>query len=287
MKKEGSVLMSQTSMNLLVTLNAGYLHPLAVMLKSVVSSNPGVDFPVYVLHKSLTEEDLNRVREAVGSDRIIFHPIRIDDSSLADAPTSRRYPTEMYYRLFASRYLPEDLDRVLYLDPDLVVLNPLRELYGMSLENHYYAACSHVFIRGIQRFNEFRLNMEKNTPYINSGVLLMNLSLLRQEMDPEEVFTYIRKHRSRLMLPDQDVLSALFGSKTLLVNSLLYNLSELFRNAYNNRLFPGETKITLDWIRENTVIVHYCGKNKPWKPEYVGELDRFFREVADQVHFQS
>lgn len=275
------------SMNLLVTLNAGYLRPLAVMLKSVVTANPGVVFDVYVLHKSLTEDDLSRVGRAIGCDRVVFHPIRIDDSSLADAPTSARYPTEMYYRLFACLYLPETLERVLYLDPDLVVLNSLREFYGMSLENHYFAACSHVFIRSLQRFNEFRLNMEKGTPYINSGVLLMNLSLLRKEMVPEEVFAYIRNHRRRLLLPDQDVLSALYGSKTLLVNSLLYNLSEPFRNAYNFRLFPGETPISLDWVRHNTVIVHYCGKNKPWKPKYDGVLDVFYREVAAGVRFGS
>lgn len=274
-------------MNLLVTLNAGYLRPLAVMLKSAVTANPDVVFDVYVLHKSLTEDDLSRVLRAIGSDRIVFHPIRIDDSSLAEAPTSRRYPTEMYYRLFACLYLPEAIDRVLYLDPDLVVLNSLREFYGMSLENHFFAACSHVFIRGIQRFNEFRLNMEKGTPYINSGVLLMNLSLLRKEMIPDEVFAYIRNHRRRLLLPDQDVLSALYGSKTLLVNSLLYNLSEPFRNAYNNRLFPGETPISLEWVRRNTAIVHYCGKNKPWKPKYDGVLDVFFREIAAGVRLGS
>lgn len=274
-------------MNLLVTLNAGYLRPLAVMLKSAVTANPGVVFDVFVLHKSLTEEDLSRLVRAVKSDRIVLHPIRIDDSSLADAPTSRRYPTEIYYRLFACLYLPASLDRVLYLDPDLVVLNPLDEFYGMSLENHYFAACSHVFIRSLQRFNEFRLNMEKGTPYINSGVLLLNLSLLRKEMVPEDVYAYIRSHRRRLFLPDQDVLSALYGSKTLLVNSLLYNLSEPFLRAYNNRLFPGETSIDLEWVRDNAVIVHYCGKNKPWKPKYEGVLDVFYREIAAGVRFGS
>jgi lipopolysaccharide biosynthesis glycosyltransferase len=127
--------------------------------------------------------------------------------------------------------------------------------------------------------------MAKDTPYINSGVLLMNLDLLRRELDPESIYAYIRKHRKRLMLPDQDILSALFGSKTLLLDSLKYNLSEKYQTAFNFRSFPGESKINLDWIRKNTVIVHYCGRNKPWKANYVGELNCFYREISDQLRF--
>ena len=39
----------------------------------------------------------------------------------------------MYYRLLAAEFLPETLDRVLYLDPDIIVIRPLEELYHMSL----------------------------------------------------------------------------------------------------------------------------------------------------------
>lgn len=51
------------------------------------------------------------------------------DSILADAPTTDRYPLEMYDRIFAAHYLPQDLERVLYLDPDLVVNGPLDDLW--------------------------------------------------------------------------------------------------------------------------------------------------------------
>ncbi len=272
--------MNEWKMNLLVTLNADYLRPLAVMLNSVLLSDPEVRLDVYVLHKSLKTSDFNAVATAIHSDRLAFFPIAIDDSALAKAPTSRRYPTEMYFRLFASRYLPAHLDRVLYLDPDLVVLRSLKDLYAMPMDNHYFAACSHVLFRGMQKFNELRLNMEKATPYINSGVLLMNLPLLRAETKQEEVLQYIRRHKNVLMLPDQDVLSALYGSKTLLVDSLIFNLSERFRNTYNLRLLPGDVRITTEWIREHAVIIHFCGRNKPWKSNYVGDLGLFYHEIA-------
>lgn len=41
-------------MNILVTLNSGYIQPLTVMLNSLLSSNSNRDFRVFVAHSSLT-----------------------------------------------------------------------------------------------------------------------------------------------------------------------------------------------------------------------------------------
>lgn len=45
-------------MNILVTLNRGYLYQLCVMLSSLIKSNPDTEFDVYVMNASLTEADL-------------------------------------------------------------------------------------------------------------------------------------------------------------------------------------------------------------------------------------
>ena len=43
---------------------------------------------------------------------------------------------------------------------------------------------------------------------------------------------------------------------------------------------PFEKDMTLDWVRKNAVIIHYCGRNKPWKENYKGILDVFYRETV-------
>jgi len=52
----------------------------------------------------------------------------------------------MYYRLLAFKFLPEELDRILYLDPDILVINPIDELYNMDIDNYLYAAAYHNII---------------------------------------------------------------------------------------------------------------------------------------------
>ena len=200
------------------------------------------------------------------------------------APTTDRYPREMYYRIFAAQVLPPELDRVLYLDPDVLAINPVEKLYATPMGDALFAACSHVHA-SLRKLNELRLGMKKDAPYINSGVMLLNLSRLRREQRPETVQEWLAEHKS-LFLPDQDVISTLYGDRILLLDALQYNLGEKF--YLSCRLRPrsvGEGRPDLAWVRQNTVLIHYCGRNKPWKPRYIGELgvfyDEFLRELGE------
>ena len=110
--------------NILVTLDRNYLKVLSVMLYSLSQSDPDAVFTVYVANNSLTEDDFSSLRTLIP--RTEFVDVRVCDELLSGAPISDRYPKEMYFRLFAAQYLPQELDRILYLDPDLVILNDLR-----------------------------------------------------------------------------------------------------------------------------------------------------------------
>ena len=68
--------------------------------------------------------------------------------------------------------------------------------------------------------------MDEDSPYINSGVMLMNLPALRAEQDMQAVFDYMDTHKGRLMLPDQDIISALYGQRILPLDPIRYNMTE-------------------------------------------------------------
>lgn len=61
---------------------------------------------------------------------------------------------------------------------------------------------------------------------MNSGVLLMNLAVLREKQQEEEIFSYIRTHEKALWLPDQDIISALYGDRILKIDPYVYNMTD-------------------------------------------------------------
>lgn len=264
------------NINLLVTLNEAYLPYLNALLDSILYHNPNTYFTVYLLHSSIGLESVAETKALLGASGELIM-IEANGEGLDDAPTTDRFPKEMYYRLFAAKYLPKNVERVLYLDPDIIVNGSIEELYRTPLDGFYLAAATHngKFMRSI---NGIRLKLKKGTPYINSGVLLINVSLLRKEQDYQKVIEYIKENKNRLFLPDQDVISALYGDKIYELDTLRYNMTE---RLYRYHRLIGDEK-DLKWIRQHSVIIHYCGRNKPWKENYSGKLNVFYNEVAER-----
>lgn len=255
-------------MNILVTCDSGYAKQAALMLFSLQKKHPEIFLDIYAVG-ALQEGDIALMGAALETKTSRLTHLTFDGGFLKDAPTTDRYPVEMYYRIFAAQYLPTEMERVLYLDPDLVVTGSLEELYEIELGQAFFAAASHVGEETLlEKVNQKRLDMEGI--YINSGVMLLNLEALRQEQDIQAVLRYIAAHEKVLFLPDQDVISGLYADKILPLDARIYNMTE--------RIFAaGFLKgMDTDWVCRHAAIIHYCGKNKPWKPMYKGKLDIFY-----------
>ena len=252
-------------MELLVTVDKNYIPPLQVMLTSLHMNNPGEDVELYLLHSKLQEKELEPLEKQCGRLGYKFFPVKIEDSWFSQAPVTKQYPREMYYRLLAPCFLPQKLHRILYLDPDILVINSLKPLWETDMKGRLFAAAAHTGKTNLaNNINQVRLGTTNK--YFNSGVLLINLDQGRKEILPEEIFRYAGEHAKELLLPDQDILNAVFGSRTLELDDYLWNYDA--RN-YSTYLLRSGGVCDMDWVMGNTGILHFCGKTKPWQAGYM------------------
>ena len=252
-------------MELLVTVDKNYILPLQVMLTSLYMNNPGEDVELYLLHSKLQEKELEPLEKQCGRLGYKFFPVKIEDSWFSQAPVTKQYPREMYYRLLAPCFLPQKLHRILYLAPDILVINSLKPLWETDMKGRLFAAAAHTGKTNLaNNINQVRLGTTHK--YFNSGVLLINLDQGRKEILPEEIFRYAGEHAKELLLPDQDILNAVFGSRTLELDDYLWNYDA--RN-YSTYLLRSGGVCDMDWVMGNTGILHFCGKTKPWQAGYI------------------
>lgn len=252
-------------MELLVTVDKNYIPPLQVMLTSLYMNNPGEDVELYLLHSRLQEKELEPLEKQCGRLGYKFFPVKIEDSWFSQAPVTKQYPREMYYRLLAPCFLPQKLHRILYLAPDILVINSLKPLWETDMKGRLFAAAAHTGKTNLaNNINQVRLGTTHK--YFNSGVLLINLDQGRKEILPEEIFRYAGEHAKELLLPDQDILNAVFGSRTLELDDYLWNYDA--RN-YSTYLLRSGGVCDMDWVMGNTGILHFCGKTKPWQAGYI------------------
>ena len=240
---------------ILTTLNQNYLPRLQVLITSLHINQPGEQLDIWLMHSGIPEEAL--------------------------APVSSQYPREMYYRLLSGQFLPERLHRILYLDPDILVINSLRPLWETDMQGHLFAAAAHTGKTELaNNINQLRLGTDHI--YYNSGVLLIDLDRARQEIRAEELFEYVREHAKELLLPDQDILNAVYGSRTLEIDDSIWNYDA--RN-YNNYLLRSAGMCDMDWVMQNTAVLHFCGRSKPWQKGYIhrfGLLYKHYEELTQK-----
>ena len=259
----------------LVSLNQAYLPQLQVLLTSIYYNNPGERVSLYLLHSGIPNAALEPVAEQCRKMQYAFYPIRVREDLFAGAPTTKQYPREMYYRLLAGQLLPRDLRRVVYLDPDILVLNPLRPLWELDLGENLFAAAAHTGKTELAN-NVNRLRLGTRHDYYNSGVLLIQLEACRSRIAPERLFCYVEEHGKEMLLPDQDLLNALYGDKILPLDDAVWNYDARNYNTY--RLASGGLCNT-DWVMRHTAVLHFCGRAKPWKPGY------FYRFGVLYLHY--
>ena len=267
------------TISILAALDEHYLPQLHVLLTSLRLNNPGEHMDLYLLQSAVSPEGLAGVERQCAAFGYGFFPVLVDDALFQGAPVSRQYPKEMYYRLLASRLLPDTLDRVLYLDPDILVLNPLRPLWETDLAGNLFAAAAHTGKTELANsVNRMRLN--SGSDYYNSGVLLMDLTAMRREVRPGDIFDYAREHADILLLPDQDVLNGLYGGQILGVDDSLWNYDA---RRFDRYLLLSQGERDMDWVMDHTAILHFCGKRKPWNHSYQGRFSALYKHYQRLV----
>lgn len=265
-------------MNLLLTLDENYLMPCQVMLHSLFASNPKEqDLSIYLLHSNISPEKLGELSRYCESFHARLFPIAVGEDLFQNAPTTKRYPKEMYYRLLSPLILPEEPDRILYLDPDILVINPLRPLWELNLYGKTFAAAAHTGLTEMTNgINNARLNTEHE--YFNSGVMLIDLKAARKLVTADAVFACVKEHEKELILPDQDVFNMLYGRYTQPVDDVVWNYD--VRN-YNKYALRSTGKHDMVWVMHNTAILHFCGKHKPWHEEYRNAFGMLYRHYMN------
>lgn len=270
-------------LNIFVSLDSNYIYPLCVMLSSLAATNQGTRIDLYVGYSSLKQEDFAAMEKALAPIEHEIHRVPVDEAIFDGCPVLDRISRATYYRLLIGDILPESVERVLYLDPDIVINKNLEELYSLDIGDNIVAGATHLlgFIGILGKLNKARLGMSREHCYVNAGVLLIDLKKWREYITLDDIFAFIEKKNKTLFLADQDVVNALMKDRMLTIDERRYNLDEktfLFRSS----LLSGKKRIDLDWVRKNTLIIHYNGKHKPWKEkDYAGRLGDFFEKYKN------
>lgn len=164
------------------------------------------------------------------------------------------YPVSMLYPMVLPNIIA--VDKLIYLDSDMVVNSSLKELWLTDLEDNYIAAVEDA--NGKKYVKKFGL--KKESRFFNTGVMLLNCKKWRENNIPERAVEYSMAHLGTRFCYDQTVLNILFEGKVKFLN-LKWNLQYCPINVWATYDNKEEYKNAI----KTPSIIHFVGDYKPWK----------------------
>jgi lipopolysaccharide biosynthesis glycosyltransferase len=237
-----------------------YVHHSAAMLHSLITQAGGHVIVHYLHGPDLTGTSADQLEAMIRQHdaEIVFHEIA--HNRVAHFPDSGRFGPAMWYRALLPELLPA-VDRILYLDVDVIVTDEIAPLWQVDLSDAYLAAVTNVSVDAY-RDHPLQLGLRRNE-YFNSGVLMLNLELMRETEFPACLVDCLHD-RPELPFPDQDALNLAVGHRKVLLHPRWNCMNSLTTYQPIAIEILGESAVREALARP--AIRHFEGPddNKPW-----------------------
>ena len=242
---------------LAVAFTANYFVQAATTLRSVLDASPDGRFRVVCMLSEEIPQAMKDKLQRMGGDRLSLEYILLK-GRLEGVYIDPRYTEAASLRLLLPELLPE-LDRILYLDCDIIVRQDLAKLWETTeLADNYLAGVYEAAIEGqAERFRALGCDPAK---YFNSGFLLMNLAQMRAEKVSEKLLEACRV--PYLEFPDQDALNQVCLGRVVPLSPLYNSIRTFFIPKYRPD-FERQYGSGLWEKVQKEATIHYTG-GKPW-----------------------
>lgn len=234
-------------MNICIATDNNYSKYAGVLIASILYNNKN-DVNIFILDGGIDEDNKNKILalKSINDCEITFVPI---DNSLFEEykkiKTHKYINIATFYRLKLASLLP-NIDKVIYLDCDVIVNSDMNELYNTDIQDYFSAG---VLDTACQTHNK-KPELNEGSLYVNAGMLLFNLSKIRQDNIEEKFLEYTKNHYEEIFIGDQQIINVVLQGHIKQVGDE-WNVQS--SNFINRSLYTNNPK-----------IVHYIGRQKPW-----------------------
>ncbi|AKR56752.1 hypothetical protein XM25_13300 [Devosia sp. H5989] len=263
-----------------LTFDDRYWAPAYATMRSIcLVSRRRADLVFHLMHMGLSEEHrqlLLPITEEYGAE-LRFYDLEADPALLDQVrqlpPVRHRhlnFSPMVYIRLFLTGIVPADVERLIYIDSDMMVRAPIEELFELDLMDHPVAAVLDPYGTGFQTGRDFRPKRYYDTtePFFNAGLMVIDtrrlaaldvIGTVRKTLTPEEFAG---------VYYDQDILNIALRNN--------WRVLDISWNLQN----PAPAHEAL-----NPKLVHYTGTNKPWLLFGETAYKRNYRHIMTNEYF--
>jgi lipopolysaccharide biosynthesis glycosyltransferase len=204
---------------------------------------------IYCLVMEAADDDLLPIREVCSRFAADLKVVSVDARIFADWKLSPHLGAPSYLRLLIPDLIDED--KIIYLDCDLLATADIAELHAIDLEGNLVGG-----VLDPKGQDTSKVPRKKGDPYINSGVLLLDVSRMRG-MDFFERCTAVHS----------EYLDSITWMDQCIINKVAEGSKKVLDSRWNRQVRSDEMN-KKTWKREvlstDSRVIHFFGPTKPW-----------------------
>lgn len=265
---------------------------LAALLKSLElnhHSNEKIDF--YIIDDKISHKNKLKLNKSINKDVINLIWLKMTDCipKQFNLPKDKStYPIKIYMKLFIPYFMPKHVEKVIFLDVDMIMLEDVSVLWNTDLDDNTIAAVQDQFIKevgnwgGIQNYKDFNLTAE--TKYFNTGLIVFNIKKWLDLNVTERVLNCTNENQKFASFGDQYGLNAVLAKDWLQLDPLWNRYAYSEEERPFNIHFTGRKPIYKTYeFNDNykTMFYNYLNKTewKNFKP--IGETSRYLSKLTN------
>lgn len=258
------------------TIDDGYAPCLGVALRSLIrNASRDYLYHIHIVYQELSSENKKRL-EALEEDhvRILFTEMKDALMEITDRKENLLrcdyFTLTIYFRLFLADMFPE-YDKGIYLDSDIVVPGDISKLYRTELgPEQILGGCTDLSIQNVPElvhYLEGSVGVNR-MEYINSGVLLMNMKLMRREEFGKRFLEILSRWHVDCLAPDQDYINAMCSGRILYLDPVWDVMPQKDRDP-----------------EPDAELIHYNLFDKPWHYQGIQYEDYFWKYAKETEYY--
>ena len=243
-------------------------------------------YDIYVLHTDLNGENISLFQSMEYENASVkcYCITRFIEKELKLMYTNFHFSKEMFYRILIPDVFTQ-YDKAIYLDSDIAVLGDISEFYNIDLEGNILGGINDVMHSRSKNYVTKEIGLDPNR-YINSGVLLIDCKLYREENIKQKIFDEL-KVRDSLRYPDQDLIN-------IVCNGRIKFLPRKWNYIWHYHLVKTDHYLNLDahemeqYLNDasDIRILHFTSGVKPWNNKMI-PLSKYYWDYVPNCVFKS
>lgn len=270
------------SINIAFVTDENYFKYMTITIESVLKyAQNNIEINFYIIDSGVNKDSITFLNQLYyNHENVKFEFISIDTSLISKYNIKTHVSIAAYAKVFISELL--EIDKVIYLDCDLILNNDISKLWNEFDDDKYIKAVWNPYYN----YDNEYLGLEKNERTFNSGVMLLNLKMMRDMQKVEDLVEFLNEYHNKTKLHDQAAFNAVFKNEweeldyrwnyqVLMIQSHYKDLG-LSKNEYKN-------------LYNNPLIIHFNTGSKPWQCRnnhpYKNIFKQYYKEIYGEMKY--